>query len=396
MSELRHLLELGAFDFEPPPAGWDRLLRRATRRRNLRRVMAVVVASAVAIAGVGLVLVAFRGAEHPQPAATVDSPSPQPTERGSAFEVAFGDGTVWALTCDSGCSGDRRDSTGSALRIDPASGEVLASVSLSNPSKIALGEDGVWVISFWDDTVTRIDPGTLQVVATIELELPFAVCESCPGPRDFLPFDLVVGEGAVWVDTARGVVARIDPATNEVAATITVPGDSTGELAVGGGSVWVTEDVLGLYRVDPATNQIRAEITVDDDEGRRLAVDQVVVGGDVLYAQGVWARRTTSSGHEEFVFADRGAAIARIDPASDQPTSQFPIGDQPRLMAFDSGALWLWDSGGTSLERVDPDTGSLTATVEAPASGYFIGVGERAGWAAMPDGSIRKVDLLTR
>lgn len=395
MSELKDLLELGVGDFEPPPDGWDRLVRRASKRRNLRRVKAVVVASAVAIAGLGLVLVAFRGAEHPQPAATVDGLSPQPSKRGSASELAYGEGAVWALTCDSGCSGDRRNSRGSALRIDPASGEVLASVSLSNPSKVAVGEGGVWVISSWDDTVTRIDPASSQVVATIELELPFAVCESCPGPRDFLPYDVAVGEGAVWVDTARGVVARIDPATNDVAEMIRVPGDSTGELAVGGGSVWVTESVLGLYRIDPATNEISAKIAVDDDEGRRLAVDQVAAGGDAVFAQGAWARRTTSLGHEVFVLADLGAAIARIDPATNQSTGQFPVGDQPRLMAFESSTLWLWDWGGTSLERFDPDTGSVTATIEAPAGGYFIGVADGGAWVTWPDGGIGRVDLPT-
>jgi Tol biopolymer transport system component/streptogramin lyase len=339
---------------------------------------------------------AFFPAWGPMPDGQPVTPSLQPAERGTAFDVAFGDGAVWALTCDSGCSGDRRNSIGSALRIDSASGEVLTSVSLNNPSKIAVGEGGVWVISFWDNTVTRIDPVTSQVVATIELQLPFSVCENCPGPRQFLPFDVAVGEGAVWVATGRGVVARIDPGTNEVAAMIRVPADSAGELAVGEGSVWVTENVLGLYRVDPATNEIAAEITVNDDWGRRLSVDQVVVGGDAVFAQGVWARRTTSPGDEEFVFADRGAAIARIDPATDESSGYFPVGDQPRLMAFEVDGLWLWEFGGTRLERIDPESGGMTDTVEAPAGGSFIGVGAGAGWVAMLDGTLLRVDLPAR
>lgn len=73
MSELRDLLELGASEFEPPPAGWDRLLRRASRRRTHRRATAMVVASAVASAGIGFVLVAFRSTELPQPASVVEN-----------------------------------------------------------------------------------------------------------------------------------------------------------------------------------------------------------------------------------------------------------------------------------------------------------------------------------
>jgi len=63
-------------------------------------------------------------------------------------------------------------------------------------------------------------------------------------------------------------------------------------------------------------------------------------------------------------------------------------------MAFDGGALWLW-SGGSSLERIDPMTGAEMATVDAPAGGRFIAVGDGAGWVALPDGGLTKVDLPT-
>ncbi len=322
------------------------------------------------------------------------TPALADTEHGSPFDVAFGAGAVWALTCDSGCLGDRRDSTGSALRIDPDSGEVLASVSLRNPSRIAVGEGGVWVISFWDGTVTRIDPATSQVVATIELELPFAVCENCPGPRDFLPYDVAVGEGAVWIDTARGVLARIDPATNRVEDMIRLPAESPQDVAVGGGAVWVAMNLLGVYRIDSATDQVAARIVVDESPDRRLSVGQVVVGGGSVWVQGGWARKTTDSeGHEVYVSVP-GAAIAKIDPFTDRSAALLPVGDTPRLMAFDGGALWLW-SGGSSLERIDPTTGTETATVDAPAGGHFVTVGDSAAWVVVPDGSLKKVDLPT-
>ncbi len=327
------------------------------------------------------------------PISPTATPSPATVEPGTPFDVAFGDGSTWALTCDSGCSGDRRESVGSVLRIDPASGEVLASVSLSNPSRIAVGEGGVWVISFWDGTLTRIDPATSQVVATIKLELPFAVGDG-PGARDFLPYDVAVGEASVWVDTARGVLAKIDPVTNQLQDMIRLPAESAEDVTVGEGAVWVAMNLLGVYGIDPGTDQVTARIAVNDAPDRRLSVGQVVAGGGSVWVQGAWARKTTDrEGHEVYVLVS-DAAIARIDPSTDQSVALIPVGDSPRLMAFDDGALWLW-SNGSSLARIDPITGIETATVDAPAGGHFIAVGEGAGWAAMPDGSLARVTLPT-
>jgi YVTN family beta-propeller protein len=53
---------------------------------------------------------------------------------------------------------------------------------------------------------------------------------------------VAVGAGAVWVACSLdGTVARIDPRTNRVAATISVPGHPR-DVAVGEGSVWTVGD----------------------------------------------------------------------------------------------------------------------------------------------------------
>jgi Tol biopolymer transport system component len=94
MNELRDLLEHGAMDFEPPPSGWDRLLRRARKRRALRRMTAGVVASALASAGIGMVLIAFGGTERPQPPAT-------PVENGRiAFSKGGPNGGIYLMNAD--------------------------------------------------------------------------------------------------------------------------------------------------------------------------------------------------------------------------------------------------------------------------------------------------------
>ena len=54
------------------------------------------------------------------------------------------------------------------------------------PSWIAVGSGSVWVSNTSDGTVSRIDPASGRVVATIPV-----------GPN---PGAIVVGEGSVWVD----------------------------------------------------------------------------------------------------------------------------------------------------------------------------------------------------
>ena len=53
------------------------------------------------------------------------------------------------------------------------------------PVDVAVGEGGVWVASRLDRTVTRLDPATGKIVATIEL-----------GNE---PQRIAAGGGAVWV-----------------------------------------------------------------------------------------------------------------------------------------------------------------------------------------------------
>ncbi len=143
----------------------------------------------------------------------------------------------------------------------------------------------------------------------------------------------------------------------------------------------------------PTPGEVSGKSTLDcDSADRRLALGQVVLGGGSVWASGGWGRRTTDTeGHEIYVSVP-DAAIARIDPSTDRPVALMPVGDSPGLMAFDGDALWLW-SGDSSLERIDPIGGTVTATADAPAAGHFVAVGDGAGWIEMPDGTFRKVTL---
>ncbi len=76
-----------------------------------------------------------------------------------------------------------------------------------DPRHVGLGFGSVWVTNFGSATITRIDPLTNEVIATIE--------------GGFGPEGIGFTHDAVWVANVRdGNVSRIDPATNTIVDTV--------------------------------------------------------------------------------------------------------------------------------------------------------------------------------
>jgi virginiamycin B lyase len=94
-------------------------------------------------------------------------------------------------------------------RIDAATGNLLADVPVgSGPMSIAIGEGAVLVANQGDGTVSRIDPATNQVVAEISL-----------GQEGFMR--LAAREGRAWMASCLDKVVRvIDPGANQVSASV--------------------------------------------------------------------------------------------------------------------------------------------------------------------------------
>lgn len=132
----------------------------------------------------------------------------------------------------------------------------VASVPVPSPCGVmAQGFRSIWVANCRDASIYRVDTRTMAVVAIIPTGLA--------DPRGEL--SLAAGAGSVWALTDRaGVLSRIDPATNQVTARITVAPNSYA-AAFGFGSVWVTNTGAprsagagSIQRIDPTTNQVAA------------------------------------------------------------------------------------------------------------------------------------------
>jgi len=88
---------------------------------------------------------------------------------------------------------------------------------------MAVGDGSLWVVNHDDGTLTRIDHGTNQVIATIPLSAE--------------PHRVAFGEEAVWVGNWHDhSVSRIDPQTNQVVGEPIPIGFHTGNIAAGYGT----------------------------------------------------------------------------------------------------------------------------------------------------------------
>ena len=152
------------------------------------------------------------------------------------FTVAKDGDTVWGF-----------DENGNVVRVDMATGEELASIDVpEQPKQIVLAADAVWVACDAGNALVRIDPETAVVTDTVDV--------------GFGPVELELGFDSLWVRNRQLELVRIDPETGEVLATITGFGMSPSlGLSFGGGYVWASNP-SGLSAVDPATNELAFQI----------------------------------------------------------------------------------------------------------------------------------------
>ncbi len=237
----------------------DGVARRRAQRRRRRRalVTGLSAVTVVALVGAGIALPRLGGDDGPDEgvvAAPEDVTLPAQPQR--ALALAGDDEGVWVLTAP---PPDAPDDAATVVRVDTYSGEVTATGEVSGPADlIAVSDDAVWVAGSGADVVSRLDRDSLEVTAQVPIRLDEPWCIRCledVDPHAFEPTDLVVAGGRAWLASPHGVVARIDPATNELDATVQVTPGFDRQLAADEGSLYVTQDDH-LTEIDLDTTEV--------------------------------------------------------------------------------------------------------------------------------------------
>lgn len=226
----------------------------------------------------------------------------------------------------------------------------------SAPGGIAISAGDVWVAQPYGDTILRISGETNEIVARID---PSKFDRRASGGG----IALASGPAGLWVASGSssdsgeggsrataGWVARIDPATNGLRDFWFPGGDAPSSIAVADGVVWVSGG-RRVRRLDTRDLRVSADVALPSESG-------TISAG----LAGVWVG-----------LPGRGEVV-RLDPDRGTVTATIPVanavGDLPVFVGADS----VWAGADTAVVQINPVTGVPRRTTEIP--GRLNGIAE--------------------
>jgi hypothetical protein len=183
------------------------------------------------------------------------------------------------------------------------------------------------------------------------------------------------GDGGLWVTLNGAAIGdptaiRIDPASNSITARVTAPQSAFYDVGVSGGSLWIANfDQDSVSRFDDVT-------------GGPLGLVPLPAGtapeGIAFTGGGVWV-----AGHH----GNPTGSVLEIDPTTNTVTTRIAAGAAqdccgPQEMAVGAGALWVDIPNQSAVDRIDPVSKKVVATIPAPPACGYVAADETAVWIA--------------
>lgn len=230
---------------------------------------------------------------------------------------------------------------------------------------VAISADAVWVGSTGPYAVHRIDPHTNHIVASVTLP-----GEPCAG--------LAIGFASLWVPlcTQPASLARVDLHRSALTAVYQVgPAAAEGGVTTSPDSVWLVSDAKGsLLRIDPHGGAVRQTIHLPPGSY------------NPRFARGrIWITRA------------EGAEVTSVDATSGAIVATAATGANPRFLTASDTAVWTLNQGDGTLSRIDSGTNQLVVNIAlgTPGHGGDISVGAGLVWTTMKNTPLAAVDGTT-
>jgi len=258
-------------------------------------------------------------------------------------------------------------------------------------------------------TVLDDDGATATTSVSIVAE---GVIESLAAP-DYDPAGLTYDGSFLWLsDWKTGLIYRIRPVDGFVVASFEAPGSpvaplsadagsspagivpapanpaSPGGLAWGDGALWIACLSDGkIYKVNPHMPTSDPQHILAELENGAFDPFALAFGGGYLWVSDL------GTGLIHKVDPQTGVVVSSIDAPGVAPHSESMMGPQgillvsPMGLAWDNGSLWV--ATGSTLNKLDPNTGDVIVSIAAPgASPFGLTFDGRYLWNADQNGSL--------
>lgn len=233
-------------------------------------------------------------------------------------------------------------------RVIPFGLEALSDVGPPGPLYLAYGAGALWVSHHRTHTVSRVDPGTGEIVATIAIDpTPGSTASSEPVASGAATGGgcLVATDDAVWVLDHSGFAWEIDPETNRIAGRVELPGVyAESGIALRDGRLWALGE--------------RGPMRIDESSG--TAAGPFPAGPGIELAPGVAA----SPGA---VWVGSTAGAIRLDPSTGAVDRAVAVGDGQGASPIGFADDLVWLVGPDGVWAIDPATDEVVRSLDEPA-----------------------------
>jgi streptogramin lyase len=188
-------------------------------------------------------------------------------------------------------------------------------------------------------------------------------------------------EGAVnafkslWVaDCATGTIARIEPKTGNLEATLAVgAGKAKFGFAATADSVWaLTDNKTTLSRIDPEKNAVVGEFRLPASCNSMMAAES-----------SIW------------IVCPADDRLLRVNPATNLVDQRIKVAETPVSVASGDGSIWVLGLKEGKIDRIDPKTNKVIKTIDLMTPGASEGsltYGDNALWATVTGFPLMRID----
>jgi streptogramin lyase len=233
----------------------------------------------------------------------------------------------------------------------PSAGEIVDQVDHGGSTQwIAVTEDAIWLPQASAGTVSRVNIGTAEIVASVRTGIADDANAVAVGP-----------DGSVWAGRAKqGGVSRIDPRTNKVVETIELDDFTVYGLAFDGNRLWLTD--FDNHQVGVLDLQTRQLTRIPGTE--EVGPTSVAVGGGM-----VWVAET------------RAARVLRIDAATATVIDRIDLPEPALHITYGFDSAWVNLVRGGIVARYGNDGSEIGRVRLAGQFAYGMAIGRDAVWA---------------